>query len=71
MAADIPEMTKKMQMLYMDIIASLGQLPSEMKEFIFGLNTEEDMNIVITVANYITLEFIKTSFAHCQSQSVK
>ena len=62
MAADIPEMTKKMQMLYMDIIASLGQLPSEMKEFIFGLNTEEDMNIVITVANYITLEFIKYSY---------
>lgn len=56
------EMTDKMKMLYMDIIASLGTLPLEKKIYIFGDDDNVDMEWVIAVANYITLEFIKYSY---------
>ena len=62
MAAGFPEMTEKMQMLYMDIIASLGTLPPEKKIYIFGDDDNVDMEWVVAVANYITLEFIKYSY---------
>ncbi len=55
-------MTEKMNMLFMDIIASLGQLPLEQREFIFGYEGEEDMTWVLAVAEYITFEYIKYSF---------
>lgn len=55
-------MTEKMQMLYMDIVSSLGQLPTEQREFIFGLEGEEDMAWVSAVAGNIALEFIKYSY---------
>ena len=56
------EMTSKMQMLYADIIASLGQLPLEKRIYVFGDDENVDMDWVIAVANYITLEFIKYSY---------
>ena len=56
------DMTAKMQMLYMDIIASLGTLPPEKKIYIFGDDDNVDMEWVVAVANYITLEFIKYSY---------
>ena len=62
MASGFPEMTEKMQMLYMDIIASLGTLPPEKKIYIFGDDDNVDMEWVVAVANYITLEFIKYSY---------
>ena len=61
MASVFPEMTEKMQMLYTDIIASLGTLPPEKKIYIFGDDDNVDMVWVAAVANYITLEFIKYS----------
>ena len=57
-----PEMTEKMQMLYLEIIASLGRLPPDKKVYIFGDDDNVDMEWVIAVANYITLEFIKYSY---------
>lgn len=62
MASVFPEMTEKMKMLYMDIIASLGTLPPEKKIYIFGDDDNVDMEWVVSVANYITLEFIKYSY---------
>lgn len=62
MISGFTEMTDRMQALYMDIIASLGQLPTEKKVFLFGNEENEDMDWVIAVANYITLEYIKYSF---------
>lgn len=62
MGTVFPEMTKKMQMLYMDIIASLGTLPPEKKIYIFGDDDNVDMEWVVAVANYVTLEFIKYSY---------
>ena len=62
MAAGFPEMTEKMQMLYMGMIASLGTLPPEKKIYIFGDDDNVDMEWVVAVANYITLEFIKYSY---------
>ncbi len=62
MASVFPEMTETMQTLYMDVIASLGKLPPEKKIYIFGDDNNEDIDWVIAVANYITLEFIKYSY---------
>ena len=56
------KLTRKMQLLYEDIIASLGQLPIEKRIYIFGDDSNVDMSWVIAVANYITLEFIKYSY---------
>ena len=65
MESCFPEMTEKMQSLYMDIIASLGQLPLERKVYLFGADEGFDMDWIIGVANYITLEFIKYSYDSC------
>ena len=62
MASGFSEMTTKMQMLYKDIIVSLGTLPPGKKIYIFGDDDNDDMEWVIAVANYITLEFIKYSY---------
>ena len=56
------DMTPKMQELYMDIMASLGQLPEEIKSYIFGIDEEEDMDWVLLVTNYIIMEYIKYSY---------
>ncbi len=61
-------MTDKMQMLYMDIVASLGQLPEEQKGFIFGYEGEEDYDWIHAVACYIALEFVKYSFDYSDPQ---
>ncbi len=55
-------LTEKMQMLYLDIVASLGQLPEEQKGYIFGYEGEEDYDWIHAVASYIALEFIKYSY---------
>ena len=55
-------MTDKMLWLYGDIIASLGQLPLDIRGYIFGFDGEEDMMWINGVAQYITLEFIKYSY---------
>ncbi len=62
MKSPFPMLTEKMQMLYMDIIASLGQLPLEVRGYIFGFDGEEDMDWVLGVAGYIVVEYIKYSF---------
>ena len=55
--------TPKMQMLYMDIVAGLGQsIDPEVRDYIFGAGPELDFDWVIMVANYITLELIKYSY---------
>ena len=55
--------TPKMQMLYMDIIASLGQsIDPVVRDYIFGVGPELDLDWVMMVANYITLELIKYSY---------
>ena len=61
-------MTDKMQMLFMDIVASLGQLPEEQKGYIFGYEEEEDYNWIHAVACSIALEFIKYSFDYSDPQ---
>ncbi len=58
MASVFPEMTEKMQMLYTDIIASLGTLPPEKKIYIFGADDNVNTERVIAVTNYIR-SFIK------------
>ncbi len=62
MASIFPEMTDKMQDLYMDIVEALRQMPPERKVFIFGIDEDEDLDWIMAVANYITLEFIKYSY---------
>lgn len=57
-----PMLTDKMELLYKDIIASLGQLPLEVRDYIFGFDGEEDMDWVFGVAEYILVEYIKYSF---------
>ena len=49
-------------MLYFDIVASLGQLPEEIKDFIFGVEDEINYEDVLDYANYITLEYIAYAF---------
>lgn len=55
-------MTAEMQILYRNIVGSLGLLPPELKEFIFGAEGEEDIEWIVAVADYIVLEFIKYSY---------
>lgn len=55
-------LTDKMKMLYMDMIASLGQLPEERRGYIFGFEDDLDMDWVRGVAEYIIFEYIKYSF---------
>lgn len=54
--------TNKMDYLFRDIIASLGHLPMEQRGFLFGYEDEEDMDWVLAMAGYITMEYIKYSF---------
>ncbi len=62
MAKIISVFTDKMEYLYTDIIASLRQLPLEQREYIFGYEDEEDMEWVMRMASYITVEYIKYAF---------
>lgn len=62
MAEMYPEFTPKMLYLFMDVVASLGQLPDERRIYLFGIGDEEDMDWVYNIANYIVLEYIKYSF---------
>ena len=62
MDSRIPELTEKMQYLYLDIIASLRQIPYEQREYIFGVGDDEDFDWIIAFANYITFEYIKYSY---------
>ena len=61
-------LTPKMNQLYYDVVASLGQLPPEQKEFIFGKPGEENMDLVKIVADYITFEYIKYSYDSCDEK---
>ena len=47
MSSSFEIMTEKMQMLFMDIVASLGELPLEQKGYIFGYEGEEDIEWVM------------------------
>ena len=60
MAKHFPEFTDKMEYLFTDIVASLGQLPLDQRGYLFG--DEEDMRGVLMMACYITLEYIKYAF---------
>ena len=55
-------MTHQMEMLYGDIIASIGQLPEELRGYIFGYGDDLDMDWVYFFACYIVVEFIKYSY---------
>ena len=57
-----PQFTSKMLDLYMDVVSSLGQLPEYKRIYLFGAPYEEDMEWVLSVADYIVLEFIKYSY---------
>ena len=54
--------SEKMEYLYKDIVASLVNLPMDQRGFLFGYEDELDMDWVIGMANYITLEYIKYAF---------
>lgn len=54
--------TENMTQLMSDIITSLGQLPIEQREYLFGDEGEEDMDFMFMVACYIVMEYIKYSF---------
>ncbi len=62
MAKHFYDYTENMTHLMSDIIASLGQLPIEQREYLFGDEDDEDMDFMFLVACYITMEFIKYSF---------
>lgn len=47
-----PDFTDKMEYLFMDIIASLGQLPIEVCDSLFCLNGEVDMEWAVGFAGY-------------------
>lgn len=61
MEKEFAMMTEKMQDLYMDIVASLGQLPIERKGYIFGFEGEIDFDWINMVTDHIVLEYIKYS----------
>lgn len=62
MANNTESFSKNMTRLIMDIVASLGQIPEEQREYLFGLEGDEDMDFVFMFACYITMEYIKYSF---------
>ena len=62
MPKQFPFLTDKMEYLFLDIVASLGQLPVEQRTFLFGPPDEEDMEWVFGTACYITMEYIKYAF---------
>jgi len=57
-----PCFTDKMDYLFKDIVASLGQLPFEQRSFLFDGEDDTDMEWVLSIAGYITMEYIKYSF---------
>lgn len=62
MSKNFPEFTDKMEYLFADIIGSLGQLPIEQRGYLFGYEDEEDMEWIMGMACYITMEYIKYAF---------
>lgn len=62
MAKHFQEFTDKMEYLFTDIIASLGQLPLDQRGYIFGYEDEEDIEWILGMACYITMEYIKYAF---------
>lgn len=68
MSRYFPDFTDKMEYLFMDIIASLGQLPIEVRDNLFCLNGEDDMECVVGFAGYITMEYIKYAFDYCDPE---
>lgn len=62
------QFTDKMDYLFKDIIASLGHLPMEQRGFLFGYEGEEDMEWVLGMAGYITMEYIKYSFDYADPE---
>ena len=56
------EMTDKMNMLFSDIITSLLQLPDEIRYFLFDDGDGPDIEWVVGIAGYITLEYIKYAY---------
>lgn len=60
--------TDKMDYLFKDIIASLGHLPMEQRGFLFGYEGEEDMEWVLGMAGYITMEYIKCAFDYADPE---
>lgn len=68
LAPAYPDFTPKMLDLYLDVVASLGQLPDDKRIYLFGVPYEEDMEWVLNVANYIVLEFIKYSYDFSDSE---
>lgn len=63
-----PDFTDKMEYLFMDIVASLGQQPIEVRDNLFCLNGEDDMECVVGFAGYITMEYIKYAFDYCNPE---
>ncbi len=68
MSKHIPEFTNKMEVLFTDIITSLCQLPLEQRGYLFGYDGEEDMEAIIDMACYITMEYIKYSFDYADPE---
>ena len=62
MSKNFPELTDKMEYLFTDIIGSLGQLPIEQRGYLFGYEDEEDIEWIMGMACYITMEYIKYAF---------
>lgn len=60
--------TDKMDYLFKDIVESLGHLPMEQRSFLFGYEDEEDMDWVLIMAGYITMEYIKYSFDYADPE---
>ena len=61
-------LTEKMQLLFMDIVDSLVQLPLEQRTYFFGYEDEEDYDLIYSVACYIALEYIKYSSDYSDPQ---
>lgn len=55
-------MTDNMRRLYMDIMASVKNIPYEAYVYMFGEEGNEDIEWIIGFVNYITLEYIKYSY---------
>ena len=60
--------TDKMDYLFKDVVASLGQLPLEQRSFLFDGEDDVDMEWVLGMAGYITMEYIKYSFDYADPE---
>ena len=63
-----PHFTDKMDYLFKDIIASLAHLPLEQRSFLFGCKDDEDMEWVLGMAGYISMEYIKYSYDYADPE---